>query len=44
MQYGAGYSIRYVYEEEPEGLARHILLLSVLLDGSLPSKERVEVR
>ena len=34
---------RYVFEEEPEGLARHLLLLSVMLDGSLPARERVEV-
>lgn len=33
----------YVYEEEPENLARHILLLSVLLDGSLLPKERMEM-
>ena len=32
-----------MYEEEPEGLARHLLLLSVMLDGSLPARERVEV-
>jgi dynein assembly factor 3 len=31
-----------VYEEEPENLARHILLLSVLLDGSVLPKERME--
>jgi dynein assembly factor 3 len=33
----------YVYEEEPENLARHILLLSVLLDGTLLAKERTEI-
>ncbi len=32
----------YVYEEEPEVLARHMLLLHVLLDGSLTARERVE--
>lgn len=32
----------YVYEEEPEVLARHMLLIHVLLDASLTSKERVE--
>ncbi|GAX81095.1 hypothetical protein CEUSTIGMA_g8529.t1 [Chlamydomonas eustigma] len=33
----------FVFEEHPEGLARHILLISVFLDGSIPAKERVEV-
>ncbi len=33
----------YVYEEEPEVLLRHILLLYVLLDGSLLAKERKEM-
>eukprot|EP00983_Pelagomonas_calceolata_P083955 1156265-Pelagomonas_calceolata.AAC.2 len=33
----------YVYEEEPENLARHFLLLSVLLDSSLLPKERMEI-
>lgn len=32
----------YIYEEEPELLARHLLLVSVLLDGSLMAKERME--
>lgn len=32
----------YVYEEEPELLVRHLLLLSVLLDGHLLAKERME--
>ncbi len=33
----------YVFEEEPEGIARHLLLLSVMLDSSLPARERVQV-
>jgi dynein assembly factor 3 len=32
-----------VYEEHPEALARHILLLYVLLDPSLPPRERCEM-
>eukprot|EP00798_Chlamydomonas_sp_ICE-L_P019012 gene19012-25603_t len=32
----------YVYEEEPELLARHVLLLSIMLDESLNSRDRVE--
>lgn len=32
----------HLHEEEPEGLARHLLLLSVLLDGSLPTKDRIQ--
>ncbi len=32
----------YVYEEEPEVLLRHVLLLSVLLDEALLAKERME--
>jgi hypothetical protein len=32
----------YVFEEEPELLARHMLLLYALLDGSRPPKERAE--
>lgn len=32
----------FVYEEEPESLVRHILLVSILLDGSLMVKERME--
>lgn len=31
-----------VYEEEPTALARHMLLLHVLMDGSLTSRERTE--
>lgn len=31
----------YVHEEEPEVLARHVLLLSVMLDGSLAAAERM---
>ena len=31
----------YVHEEEPEVLARHVLLLSVMLDGSLAATERM---
>jgi len=33
----------YIYESEPEALARHMLLLSVLLDGHLRVKDRVEM-
>lgn len=32
----------FVYEEEAEALARHMLLVSVLLDGTLLAKERME--
>ncbi len=32
----------YIYEEEPELIARHILLLSVLLDETLPARDRME--
>jgi hypothetical protein len=32
----------HVYEEDAEGLARHLLLLSVLLDGSLLARDRME--
>ncbi|KAK9812777.1 hypothetical protein WJX72_003474 [[Myrmecia] bisecta] len=32
----------YVYEEEPEGLARHMLLVSILLDEQLTVRDRVE--
>ncbi len=31
-----------VYEEEPEGLARHVMLLSILLDETLPQRDRME--
>jgi hypothetical protein len=31
-----------LFEEEPEGLARHLLLLSVLLDDSLPATDRIQ--
>lgn len=33
----------WVYEEAPEILARHMLLLSVLLDSSLPVRQRTEL-
>ncbi|GFH07897.1 paralyzed flagella protein 22, partial [Haematococcus lacustris] len=33
----------YVYEEEAEVLARHLVLWSVMLDAALPARERVEV-
>lgn len=33
----------YVHEEEPEGLARHLLLLAVLLDGQLQARERAQL-
>lgn len=33
----------YVHEEEPEGLARHLLLLAVLLDGQLQARERSQL-
>lgn len=32
-----------MWEEEPEGLARHLLLLAVLLDEALLPRERVEL-
>lgn len=32
----------HVHEEEPEGLARHLLLLSILLDSSIPAKDRIQ--
>ncbi|GIL80632.1 hypothetical protein Vretimale_9197 [Volvox reticuliferus] len=32
-----------VWEDSPEGLARHVLLLAVLLDGTLLPRERVEM-
>ena len=32
----------WVYEEAPELLARHMLLLSVLLDTTLPLRQRAE--
>ena len=32
----------YLYEEEPELIARHVLLLSVLLDETLPARDRME--
>ncbi len=32
-----------MWEDSPEGLARHVLLLAVLLDGSLPPRERTEL-
>ncbi|KAG1656426.1 hypothetical protein FOA52_009641 [Chlamydomonas sp. UWO 241] len=31
-----------VWEEEPEGLARHLLLVAVMLDSSLPEGDRVQ--
>ena len=31
----------YIYEEEPEVLARHILCLAILLDTALPTRDRV---
>lgn len=33
----------HVYEEHPEQLARHLLLLSVALDFELPRRERAEM-
>jgi hypothetical protein len=33
----------YVYEETAEGLARHMLLVYCLLDGTLPARERAEM-
>ncbi len=33
----------WVYEEAPEVLARHMLLLSILLDTSLPVRQRTEL-
>ena len=33
----------WVYEEAPEVLARHMLLLSILLDTSLPLRQRTEL-
>ena len=33
----------WVYEEAPEILARHMLLLSVLLDNRLPVRQRTEL-
>jgi dynein assembly factor 3 len=33
----------HVYEEHPEALARHILLLYMLLDSSLPTRDRAEM-
>ncbi len=33
----------WVYEEAPEILARHMLLLSVLLDNTLPVRQRTEL-
>ncbi|GIL63277.1 hypothetical protein Vafri_17380, partial [Volvox africanus] len=32
-----------VWEDSPEGLARHVLLLAVLLDGAIPPRERGEM-
>lgn len=32
-----------MWEDSPEGLVRHVLLLAVLLDGSLPPRERTEL-
>lgn len=32
-----------VYEDNVEGLARHVLLLAVLLDASLTIRERAEI-
>lgn len=34
--------VMYVYEEEPELLARHMMLTYALLSGALPPRERVE--
>lgn len=33
----------FIYEEEPEVLMRHVLLLAVLLDGRLLARERMEM-
>lgn len=33
----------YVFETEPEALARHMLLLMVLFDASLTARERAEM-
>lgn len=33
----------YVYETEPEGLARHMLLLTLLFDDTLSVRERAEM-
>ncbi|KAJ1628509.1 hypothetical protein T492DRAFT_1017924 [Pavlovales sp. CCMP2436] len=33
----------HVYEEQPECLARHLLLLSIALDFELPRRERAEI-
>jgi dynein assembly factor 3 len=33
----------FVYETEPEGLCRHMLLLSLLFDASLTARERAEM-
>jgi hypothetical protein len=33
----------YVYEDQPELLARHMLLVSVLLDDALPVRARMEM-
>jgi len=33
----------YLYETEPEGLARHMLLLTLLFDGTLSVRERAEM-
>ena len=32
----------YVWEDCPEGLARHLLLTAVALDASLPPRQRAE--
>ena len=32
----------YVYEDQPELLARHMLLVSILLDEALPVRQRME--
>eukprot|EP00951_Prasinocladus_malaysianus_P045223 scaffold598184_cov42-Prasinocladus_malaysianus.AAC.1 len=33
----------YVYESEPEVLARHVLLIGILLDSDFPVRDRVEM-
>jgi dynein assembly factor 3 len=40
---GSGPVHLYVHEEHAEGLARHLLLLAVLLDPELPARERSEM-
>jgi hypothetical protein len=33
----------YVHEEEPEVLARHLLLLAIFLDHTISAKDRMEL-